>query len=183
MPAGALVVALRHDIASLVGPTFAGAGVLIAILSLGRAVEAATGPSQALQEMLTRSRVSLVNGLIGFAVTALMMLWMTPHWGSVGAAIATAIGINVPSLLSLQQINKLYGLQPYDRRLIRPAIWSFSGAAMIFIAVAIVGSASIAIRMGVGATAFFAAYILLLRFGFSDRDAAVFGKFARWIRN
>lgn len=183
MPVGAGVVALRNDIASLVGPTFAGAGVLIGILSVGRAFEAATGPSQALQEMLAKSRVSLINGLIGFAVTALLMIWMTPLWGSVGAAVATAIGINVPSFLSLYQINRLYGLQPYDRRMLQPALWSFAGAALVFLAVAVAGPLGIVLRFSAGLIALFSAYFILLRFGFSERDAAAFGRIARWIRN
>lgn len=183
LPVGMAVFALRHDIAALVGPTFVGAGVLVGILSIGRAFEAATGPSQALQEMLAKSRVSLINGTIGFVISGALMIWMTPIWGAVGAAIATAIGINIPSFLSLLQLNRVYHLNPYDKRILRPLGWSFIGAAIVFGAVYAASDFDIGARFAAGLISLLGAYYLLLKIGYSERDAATFGKITRWVRN
>lgn len=183
IPIGTAVVMLRHDIAALVGPTFEGAGIIIAILAIGRAVEAFTGPSQAVLEMLAKSRIPLFNGLTGFVVTMGLMLVMTPKWGAAGAAIATAIGMNIPSIASLLQVRSFYDLVPYDRQILPPLFASLMGAAIVALVLTLIAESAVPLRFLGGVLALLAAYFLLLRYGFSDRDATAFGRLARWIRH
>lgn len=183
IPAAAVAIVLRDDIVALVGPEFSEAAILIVILTMGRGVEAATGPSQALLEMLARSRTSLVNGVAGFLTSAVLMIWLTPLWGPAGAAVATAIGICIPSTLSLIQVQRGYGLSPYDRRLLRPVAAAFLGAAVIAGLVWLADPYGAAGRMVAGALGLVVSFALLLRFGYSGRDAATFGRVARWVRH
>ncbi len=183
LPVGITVIILREDIASFAGSSYPGAAILIGILAIGRAVEAFTGPSQALLEMMARSRTPLINGIVGFAITLILMLWLTPLWGPTGAAVATAIGINFPSIASLLQVRILYDLNPYDRRLIRPLVASIFGALLVAaVSFTMIDAETLPRILGVAGTLAIA-YYLLLRFGYSDRDAATFGKLARWVRH
>lgn len=182
LPASTVIILLRHDIVALVGTDFHDAGLLVAILALGRAVEAGVGPSQALLEMLARSRLSLLNGIAGFIVTTVLILWLTPAMGPPGAALATAIGINIPSVASLVQLRIFYGLSPYDRRLIQPFIGAVAGCGVIALLVFAVSPLGLAPRFAAAAAGLFFAFVILLRYGYSDRDAATFGRFSRRVR-
>lgn len=183
IPAAAVAIVLRDDIVALVGPEFAEAALLIVILTIGRGVEALTGPSQALLEMLARSRIPLINGIAGFLASAILMIWLTPLWGPAGAAVATAVGICIPSTLSLLQVRRAYGLSPYDRRLLRPVAAAFVGAALIAGMVWLVHPYGAAVRLLAGALGLVTSFAILLRFGYSERDAATFGRAARWLRH
>lgn len=183
IPAAAVAIVLRDDIVALVGPEFRDAALLIVILTIGRGVEAATGPSQALLEMLARSRIPLINGIAGFVASAVLMLWLTPLWGPAGAAVATAVGICIPSSLSLVQVRRAYGLSPYDRRLLRPVGAALMGAAIITGLVGLAFPYGPAARLFAGALGLVLSFALLLRYGYSERDAATFGRAARWVRH
>lgn len=183
IPAATAVVLVRHEIVSVIGPEFAGAAVLIAILALGRAVEAATGPSAALVEMLGRYRLPLINGLVGLVVSAGLLVWLTPRIGPPGAAVATAVGINVTSLASLMEIWRFYGHHPYDRRMIRPVAVAALCAAAIALTVFLLTPLGSIARFTGAAIALVLSLAALLRVGFSNRDAAAFGRLGRWLRN
>ncbi|RMF10672.1 MAG: hypothetical protein D6763_05175 [Alphaproteobacteria bacterium] len=182
LPAATAVVLVRDEIVTVIGPEFTAAGTLIAILVLGRAVEAATGPSAALVEMLGRYRLPLLNGLLGLGVSALLLIWLTPRLGAPGAAIATAVGINVTALASLLEIWRFYGHQPYDRRLIRP-LAAAAGCSVMIAVVYWLTPGGDAVRFASTAVALALSLVLLLRFGFSDGDASAFGKLGRWLRD
>lgn len=183
IPATALLIALRDDIVAIVGPEFAAAGGLVAALAMGRAVEAFVGPSAALIEMLAKYRLPLINGLAGFAVTATLMFFLVPEIGAMGAAVASSFGLATTALASLAEARIIYGLNPYDRRIIRPLLFAALGAAVIVILVELAGPLGIAGRFAAGGVGLIAAFYILLRVGLSDRDAAAFGKLARWVRN
>jgi O-antigen/teichoic acid export membrane protein len=183
IPAAALMVALRHDIIAVVGHEFAAAGALVAVLTAGRMAEAFTGPSASLIEMLAKYRLPLLNGLAGFAVIALLMIWLVPAYGAWGAAAASACGMATTAIASVIEAKVIYDLLPYDRRLIQPLAVATLGAAVIAALVAITYPLGMAARIAAGVAGLAVAYFILLRFGFHERDAAAFGRLARWVRN
>lgn len=183
IPATAVMLILSRDILMVVGSEFAAASGLLVALALGRAVEAAVGPSASLVEMLARYRLPLINNATGFAVTALLMLLLVPGLGAMGAAISSAIGLSVTALMALGEAWMLYGLKPYDRRIFRPLGTALLGGGVIIALVKIAEPYGMAPRIAAAAIGLLIAFYFLLRFGYSNRDAAAFGKFARWLRN
>lgn len=183
VPAAALMILLRHDIIGVVGPEFAAAGGLITALVLGRMVEAFTGTSASLIEMLAKYRLPLINGLAGFAVTALMMILLVPNYGAWGAATASACGMAATAIAGVLEARILYNLLPYDRRLVPPLVVAVLGAAVIAALVGVTHSLGPLARMLAGVVGLAAAYFILLRVGLHERDAAAFGRLARWLRN
>lgn len=183
LPAAAAVVMVRHDIVSVIGPEFAGAGTLIAILALGRAIEATTGPSTAMVEMLGRYRLPLMNGLLGLGVSAVLLFWLTPIIGVPGAGVATAVGVNIAAMAALYQIWRTFGHQPYNRRMIRPVAMGAVGAVMIIGIVLVVAPLGGGVRFAGAVVGLLMALALLVRYGLSNRDAGAFGRVGRVLRH
>ncbi|MEX1147851.1 MAG: polysaccharide biosynthesis C-terminal domain-containing protein [Sphingomonadales bacterium] len=183
IPAAATVIMIRRDIVGVIGPEYAGAGTLIAILAMGRAMEAATGPSTAMVEMLGRYRLPLLNGLLGLMVATGLLIWLAPAMGPPGAAVAASVGINVTALAGLLQIWRIYGLQPYDRRIIRPVVVAGAGALLVIGIVVLLTPLGSGARFAGALGGLVLALILLIRYGLGSRDASTFGRIGRWLRH
>ena len=182
LPAAAGVVLLRHDIVGIIGSEFKAAAIMIIILALGRAIESFTGPAAVLTEMLARYRLPLLNGLAGLAVSAALLFWLTPIMGPPAAAIATAVGVNVTAWASLVEIRYIYRQTPYDRHMVRPLLAALAGAVLIGLIEIMVTPLGGGARFAGAVVGLVAAFILLLRYGFNDRDASTFGKLGRRLR-
>jgi O-antigen/teichoic acid export membrane protein len=182
LPAAAGVVLVRHEIVGIIGPEFQAAAIMIVILAVGRAVETLTGPAAVLTEMLARYRLPLLNGLAGLAASAVLLFWLTPIMGPPAAAIATAVGVNVTAWASLVEIWYIYRQTPYDRHMIRPILVALAGAGLIALIEVFISPFGGLARFTGAVIGLIAAFILLLRYGFNDRDASTFGKLGRRLR-
>lgn len=186
LPFGAALILARHDILAAMKPEFQIAAAAIAILVAGRVLEAATGPSTAIIEMLGHRLLPAFNGLVGFAVLAYFSVKLIPMpepWGGVtGAAIAAAVGLNVTALLSLIQAGLLYKLVPFSSYLWRPLVISLLLAGAIL--ALIPASATWAAPTGLftALALLLAALSLLIRFGLSVHDAKALGKIGRFLK-
>lgn len=180
---GAGLVATRHDILLLFSPQSTAAGAVIIVLAAGRAFEACTGPSAAVIKMLGHRALPALNSLAGIAVMAGLQFWLAPRYGAFGAAIATAIALNVTALLYLAQCHALHGLRPHDAKIFRPLLIALVSAALIWPA----GQALTALGPGphfvlcLGAVV--TGVVVLLRFGLSSDDASALGRLGRLARS
>lgn len=177
------LVLLRADLLTLIGPAFMSAGNVILILSIGRLVEAASGPAPILIDMLGKYWLPLVNAATGVGVSAILLWVLVPAHGLDGAAIAAAVGINVTGLLSSAQVYFIYSQQPYDRQMLQPMIYSLLGSLLIWIAFLVANPWGLVSRIAATSLALLLAFALLLKWGFDERDASAFGKLSRWLRN
>jgi O-antigen/teichoic acid export membrane protein len=180
IPMATLVICYRHELLRQSGSEFvAGAGALL-ILVIGRSLEVTWGPSTSILAMIGKYRVPFLNAAAGVLATALLAFWLIPNpqyfggglRGSMAAAaIAAAGGINVSAVLGFLQVRYIYGLKPYDRRLIRPVAVSLAiSAGMVGIFEATEGMW----RTGyfiVGIVTLIVAMLALMRFGFTPEDA------------
>ncbi|MCJ9430192.1 lipopolysaccharide biosynthesis protein [Kordiimonas marina] len=182
LPFGAALVLARHDILATMRPEFQAAAAAIAILCLGRVIEAATGPSSAIIETLGHRLLAALNGLAGIVALLIVSALMIPAHGVTGAAIAAAVGLNVTALLSLIEAAALFRLWPYDRGTLRPlALSALLSAGMI----ALIPASNhwpapyglIAALLGLMLT-----LGLVVRHGLTDTDATALGKLGRLIR-
>lgn len=183
LPFAASLILARHDILSAMRPEFQVAGTAVIILCIGRVLEAATGPSAVIIEMLGNRLLPTVNGIIGFFTLALLGIYLIPEYGVTGAAISAAVGLNTTAYLSLIQSAILFKLHPFSKPLLRPL-----GVAVIstFIIIAI-SQPAVALPAPLGLITAVLCLIfsigMLIRFGLSAADSAPFGKLARILRS
>lgn len=183
LPLAMGLVLLRADLLTLIGPAFMSAGSVILILSIGRLVEAASGPAPILIDMLGKYWLPLVNAVAGVGASAILLWILVPVYGLDGAAIAAAIGINITGLLSTAQVYFIYAQQPYDRQMLQPMVYSVLGSLLIWIVFLVASPLGIGARIAATFIALLFAFVLLLKWGFDERDASAFGKLSRWLRN
>lgn len=181
LPFGAALYVARADMLSALEPEFQAAAAAIAILVAGRVVEASTGPSSSIIEMLGNRFLPLLNGAIGLIVFITIGIYAIPEHGVTGAAIAATIGLNITAYLALIEVAGRYKLLPYSADLLKPAFISTMSAAAL-VAYAVYAPAFPApTGLMVAIFGLIVALLLLVRFGLMVDDIAVLGKPARWI--
>jgi len=181
LPFGAALVLASGDILAAMKPEFQAATAAIAILCAGRVLEAATGPSTAIVEMLGHRLLPPLNGLLGLAALLGLGVYLIPLYGVTGAAIAAATGLNVTAILSLIQSAALFKLFPYDRHLVWPLaiVLAPSGAMLTLVGYSAFWPAPAGILAAMAMLLF--SLFLLVRIGLSDNDAAALGKLSRLV--
>lgn len=120
MPLCVLLVFFAEDALSVFGAGFAAAGPILAILTIGHLVNAASGCANTVLLMSGHSRVVLVNtvvyGTILIGVTAAMI----PLWGPVGAAVAASGSFVLLNGLRVAEVWRLHGMLPWTRATVKP---------------------------------------------------------------
>lgn len=179
LPFGAALVLARHDILATMDPEFQAAAAAIAILCLGRVLEAATGPSSAIIEMLGHRLLPPLNGLVGLAALLGLGIWLIPAYGVTGAAVAAAAGLNITALLALIEGQLLFRLWPYDRQIARPLLASLltSGLILALVSASSKWPAPFGILSAI--LGLVLAVIILIRFGLTHEDAEALGKLGK----
>lgn len=181
LPFGAALYLARTDILSALEPGFQAAAAAIAILVAGRVLEAASGPSQSIVEMLGHRLLPPVNGLIGLLVFVYLGWTLIPQHGVTGAAIAAATGLNITAYLAFGQTAITFKLWPYTSETLKPASVSLISAA------ALVSFAEFGPRLPAPAglttaiIGLIVALLVLVRYGLKPNDVAALGKPGRWL--
>ena len=171
IPTATYVVFMRDEFLRLSGSEFLQGSMAIAVLALGRFIEVASGPSSSIIAMIGRYRMPLLNAAGGIVVTAAIAVWLIPSLGITGGAIAAAAGINVNSLAAHMEVRLFYGLQPYDRSLLRPTLMAvFISAPLAVIAVSTIPLPR-TFHLIIVTSALLVALIAVIRFGYSQEDA------------
>ncbi|TNE63129.1 MAG: lipopolysaccharide biosynthesis protein [Alphaproteobacteria bacterium] len=182
LPFGAALVLARHDILATMEPEFQAAAAAIAILCLGRVVEAATGPSSAIVEMLGHRLLATANGIAGIVTLLVLGSILIPASGVTGAAIAAAIGLNVTALLGFGQSAWLFRLWPYDRQTIRPLLMSALLSAGMIALIPASNHWPSPVGIVAATLGLLASLSLIIRYGLSTADARALGKIGRLFR-
>jgi len=183
LPFGAALIWAGKDILTFMRPEFAAAYGAILILVLGRVMEALSGPSSAIIEMLGHRMLPMINAVLGVSAMLVIGFILIPTHGTMGAAIGAAIGLNVTAYLNLFETIILFKLVPYSKESIRPYL-----VAVLCSAVLILPSyyeLSIPIPGGglaLATISLIVALLFLVRFGLNDEDACALGKIGRFAR-
>jgi len=183
LPFGAALILARHDILATMAPEFQAASTAIAILCAGRVLEAATGPSSAIIEMLGHRLLPPLNGLVGLAALLVLGFQLIPEHGVTGAAIAAAVGLNTTALLGFIQSGFLFKLLPYNKQMLRPLFTSLPLSAGILALVSISQNWPSPVGIIAAITSLFLSLSLIVRYGLSIEDAASMGKIGRFFRS
>ena len=101
----------------LFGPDFVSGYPVMAILAVGMLARASVGPVERLLNMLGHQRVCAVAYMVAFAVNLTGCLLLAPHYGAIGAGIATASGFVTESLLLFIIAKRSAGLHMFIWRM------------------------------------------------------------------
>lgn len=181
LPFGAALYLARGDILSALEPEFQAAATAIAVLVAGRVLEAASGPSQSIVEMLGHRFLPPTNGLVGLSVFVWMGWTLIPESGVTGAAIAAAIGLNITAYLAFFQSTLLFKLFPYTREILKPALISLMSAGILVTMAEAGPTLQPPIGLITAIIGLIVALLFLVRFGLKTEDAAALGKPAKWL--
>ncbi len=95
----AVMLVLGRPILALFGPGFAASYPAMAVLAIGQLARASIGPAERLLNMAGQQRICAVAYSAAFAVNIGLCFALTPRFGGVGAAAATASAFIVESIL------------------------------------------------------------------------------------
>jgi O-antigen/teichoic acid export membrane protein len=99
LAATALILALGRPFLWLFGPQFVEGYPVMFVLALGLLARAAVGPVERLLNMLDQQNVCAAVYAFAFALNLAGCLVLMPHFGGLGAAIATSAALVVESIL------------------------------------------------------------------------------------
>lgn len=169
---GALIVT-RNDISALFGAEAAAAAPIIVILTLGRCVETMTGPAAALIETLGRRVLPLINNVAGVVILFALSAVLTPLYGAMGMAIATAIALNVTALAAMIQLITMQKIHPFADGYGRALLWG-GLSATLFIVFELWPSPPRYSILFLALCLLLGLLFLLLRYGLQDHDRVAF---------
>jgi O-antigen/teichoic acid export membrane protein len=119
-PVCLIEVLFAPDIVRVFGGSFASGAPALVILAIGQLVNVGTGTAANLLVMAGRARLTLVTSIVFLAVSLVLDLLLIPRHGLLGAAVANASAMVLVNLLRLWLVHRVLGLEPYDRRFLRP---------------------------------------------------------------
>jgi O-antigen/teichoic acid export membrane protein len=93
------ILAVGRPVLWLFGPDFVSGYPVMAILAAGMLARASVGPAERLLNMLGHQRGCAVAYMVALGVNLAGCLLLAPHYGAIGAGIATAASFIVESLL------------------------------------------------------------------------------------
>lgn len=100
LPAICGLLVLNTEIMLLFGPEYASSGPLLAILAIGQLINCATGPVNYILSMFNQDKTLRNCVLTSGLVFALLLLFLVPKWGILGAAIAISAGMGSQNILA-----------------------------------------------------------------------------------
>ncbi|WP_286828388.1 MULTISPECIES: lipopolysaccharide biosynthesis protein [Kordiimonas] len=179
LPFGAALVLARNDILATMQPQFQTAAAAMSILCAGRVLEAATGPSSAIIEMLGHRSLPAINGVLGLITLLLLGNWLIPLYGVTGAAVAAATGLNVTAIAGLIETYFIFRLWPYDRHAIRPLIVSLVTSGIMLSLIPASNHWPVPVGILGAVAGLLISVMILVRYGLNHEDANALGRIGK----
>ncbi len=104
------------------GSEFTAGALVLTTLSLGRLIDAATGPVNYMLVMTGHPRLNLLNSGLLLLFDIGLSLWLVPSYGLLGMAVAQTVSVATVNLLRLLEVGVILKMVPYDRRFLRPLL-------------------------------------------------------------
>lgn len=117
-----VLVILRRELLLLFGPEFTAGTTVLTLFVLAQLWNAATGPSGELLMMTDHQYVVMANEWVFGLVNVVLNYAFILRYGIVGAALATASVLAVRNLVKLAELWRYERMQPYSRRIYKPAV-------------------------------------------------------------
>ncbi len=155
---------------------------VLAVLVLGRCLEALSGPGAAILEVIGARGKSAINAVIGLIIATGVALWLTPKLGATGMSIAVSVGLVVISWLAATQLMLSHQLHPLSWSLGQAVLGGLLGGALLGLGAW--GISHVGARY-VPATAlvlFPPSVWLAAKIGLTAADRAVLGKVGKFLK-
>jgi len=107
---------------SIFGKEYVGGALALSILAWGSLVDAGTGICGVIIDMTGRTGLKLVNVILAFIFSVGLNFLLIPHWGLIGAAVASTSANIIVNLLRLSEVYILYRLLPYNAGFLKPVV-------------------------------------------------------------
>ncbi len=182
LPFGVVLIYISRDLLTVFRPDYAAATGVIIILTAGRITEALMGTSAAVVEMIGNKMLPLLNNALGLLALFILQYYLKVPYGVAGIAVATAIGFNVISLLSLAEANFIYGLSAWNRKTWHPLLVSLGLSVAMAITFILADYLPHYIHFTYALVSIIFAIKILVRYGLSLEDARALGRIGRWFR-
>jgi O-antigen/teichoic acid export membrane protein len=119
-PIAVTVMALRHDLLSLYGPTFQAGSVAIVVLSASHLVNASLGLTGYVVLVAGRSRLIVLYNLIAAGLNVTLNLILIPRFGMVGGAIGALVSVTCYHTLFIVTVRLEHGASPIGWATLKP---------------------------------------------------------------
>lgn len=101
---------------TIFGPSYTAGAAPLVILTAGQAVNISVGGVGMMLVMTGRQKAWFATSGLMMALAIVLNVSLIPHWGIVGAAMATAVTISLLFIIGLFQVRFLLHMWPYDGR-------------------------------------------------------------------
>jgi len=182
LPTCAALIAAGPALLGLFGKSAESGIMILAILTTSRGIEAAIGPASSIQQVIGKRRLPVINSVVAFVASALVLVLFQPILPGTAIALAVATGQVVVAALSIGQLSAQEGLRAFA-----PPFGRTLGVALLLCLVTgFVGFAAGMVSLGVQAVAVSIVWIaslwLAARLGLTASDKAALGKGGRLLR-
>jgi O-antigen/teichoic acid export membrane protein len=158
----------RHQLLALFGAEYTRGSLVFATFVVGRIVSNGVGATGWLLLMTDHQYLRMVNSWVLGTLNVAFSYYFVLQFGLIGAALGTAGTMAVINLVRLSQLWYLEGLQPYDRRYLKPLTAAAAMAAtMVAVRAVLSGVPLLVVGTGAGLATF---GLVLSALGIEPRD-------------
>ncbi len=182
LPTCAALIAAGPALLGLFPKSAAGALPILAILTISRGVEAAIGPASAIQQVIGRRHLPILNSVMALGASAAILVLAQPVLPGIAVALAVAVGQAMVAALSIGQLHRQEGLRAFAP----PFARAFAVAAVMCGAIGLAGllggRISHAAQGALVVPAWIGGLWLGARLGLTASDKAALGRSGRMLR-
>jgi len=120
---------------AIFGSSYEQAGDALRILAIGAFIPVFLGPNAATLVVIGRTKLNMIDDIIGAVINISLNLLLIPTMGIMGAAIASAVSFSTVALVKSAQIFRMHGLHPFTRNYLKPAALSAVTVSVIYFSV------------------------------------------------
>jgi len=131
LPIFTLLIFYAETILSIFGSDFIIGYQAMTILCIGQIINAATGSTGFMLMMTGRPLVNTFNSAFLCITNILLSLYLTPKYGIMGAAFASAFSITVVQLLRLSEVWYFLKMHPYRSDFLKPIFSTLASVLML----------------------------------------------------
>jgi len=120
MPLGLVLILFPEPLLWLFGADFLAGAPVVMVLAISSLLNAAVGTIGLMLQMSDHERLVLIDNVLLAVINVGLNLWLIPIYGTVGAAVATAVSVTAINVVQYGQLRHLLGVTPFSLAYLRP---------------------------------------------------------------
>jgi O-antigen/teichoic acid export membrane protein len=105
-----VLVIMGKPLLAIFDPSYRDAYAILVILSIGYAIDALAGPTAYLMQMTSLEGAYLRIMAVVYSLVLALQFALVPHYGAIGAAACTALGVCLWNIIAVYQLRKTIGV-------------------------------------------------------------------------